>query len=107
MIEVLLVPLLALFEGLAQGPYQLPDADFGRAYSFEIPVSNPDNIKLAFKQTSGEIALGIRVEESGLLEGKPMNAGSETAEQLTGRAARKEVVLCPRSRRTQLIPMDQ
>ena len=78
MIQVLLVPLLALIEGFAQGPYPLPDADFGQAHSFAIPVSNPNNIKLVFKQTSGEIPPGIRLEENGLFEGKPTNAGTFT-----------------------------
>jgi len=77
-VQVLLVPLLALIGGLAQGPIRCPALIFGQVYSFAIPVSDANNIKLVSKPTSGEIAPGIRLEENGLLEGKPTNAGTFT-----------------------------
>jgi hypothetical protein len=77
-IQLLLAPLLALTEGLVPVPYQMPDADFGQAYSFIIPISNPNNIPLVFRKTAGEISPGIRLEEAGRLEGKPTGAGTFT-----------------------------
>ena len=76
MAKTLLGLLFALVQGLAQAPYEMPEAAFGQAYHFEIPASNPNQIKLVFKKMAGDIAPGLHLEDSGLLAGTPTDAGA-------------------------------
>jgi hypothetical protein len=78
MLLLLLIPFLAVIEGVAEPPFQAPDGQVGIAYKFQIPVSNPDNIKLSFKKVAGEIAPGITVDETGVVQGVPTGPAAST-----------------------------
>jgi hypothetical protein len=77
-VQLLLVPLFALMQGVVEPPYQASSGQVGVEYKFAVPVSNPDNIKLSFKKVAGELAPGISVQETGFLQGVPTAAGTAT-----------------------------
>ncbi len=78
MVQLLLVPLFALMQGVAEPHFQAPDGQVGAEYKFTIPVSNPDKIKLSFKKVAGDLGPGITVNETGSIQGVPAAAGTST-----------------------------
>jgi hypothetical protein len=77
-LPLFIVPVLALMQGVAAPPFQAPDGQVGIEYKFTIPVSNPDNLKLSFKQVAGEFTPGISVAETGVIRGVPTAPGVAT-----------------------------
>jgi hypothetical protein len=78
MLPLLLIPFLALSEGVAEPPFLAPDGQIGIEYKFQIPVSNPDNIKLSFQKVAREIAPGITVDKTGIVHGEPTRPAAST-----------------------------